>query len=543
MAKAQPKLMALDPSLVPSNDGAAGLFALLVPAGGTITKRELLQRFRAAGISEQDPRLKHTFASLAPLSENEKIGQERFTGLVHGSNFSIIERVLRQELAIPEFEAFSAGVQEIFEQAKANEEGKVASYIPQLARVNAEAFGLSFCTVDGQQASFGDDNEPFTVQSAFKPLNYAMALELHGVEKVHQHVGREPSGQRFNELTLNKRGLPHNPLINAGAIACCSLVHADWSLADRFDYVTQVWAAAAGEQKPGFNNAVYHSEKETADRNFALAHFMRENGAFPAKTDIHETLDFYFQCCSMEMTTRKLAVIAATLANSGVCPTTSKRVFSSETVKHCLSLMATSGMYDFSGEYAFTVGLPAKSGVSGVIMIVIPGVAGFAVWSPRLDELGNSVRGVDVSKELVRRYSFHHFDGVAEDSSKTDPRRRGHEVAADHTYALIWAAARGDVQEIRRLSSLGVDVTRADYDKRTALHLAAAEGHLETVQALLELGAQADAADRWQRTALSEAEMAGHEAIVTLLKKGAPAKITLADVVATTASKPQGALI
>ena len=165
------------------------------------------------------------------------------------------------------------------------------------------------------------------------------------------------------------------------------------TMADRFDYVLQRWGQAAGGTMPGFSNPTYLSERKTADRNFALGYFMREKGAFPEGTDLVETLEFYFQCCSLELTAEAMSVVAATLANGGVCPLTGERVFQSGTVRKCLSLMSSCGMYDFSGEWAFRVGLPAKSGVSGVIMIVVPNVMGLVCWSPRLDENGNSVRG------------------------------------------------------------------------------------------------------------------------------------------------------
>ena len=248
-----------------------------------------------------------------------------------------------------------------------------------------------------------------------------MALEEIGYA-VHNFVGREPSGKTFNEITLNSKGLPHNPMINAGAIMCCSLIKQNSDPADRFDYVLERWRDAAGGMRVGFNNAVYLSERQTADRNFALGYFMREKNAFPEKVDLLETLEFYFQCCSIELTASSLAAVASTLANGGMCPLTGRQVFQPDYVKHCLSLMSSCGMYDFSGEFAFSVGLPAKSGISGVVMVVIPNVMGLSIWSPRLDNLGNSVRGVEFCKRLVDNFRFHTFDSMnALQSSKIDP--------------------------------------------------------------------------------------------------------------------------
>lgn len=335
---------------------------------------------------------------------------------------------------------------------------------------------------------------------------------------VHRHVGREPSGRSFNELTLNDARLPHNPMINSGAIMCASLIKPNAPLAERFDYVMSVWKALAGNDHVGFDNSVYLSEKDTADRNFALAYFMRENKAFPPDTDLIATLDFYFQCCSITVTARQMAVIAATFANGGICPLTNNRVFSPGTTKNCLSLMYSCGMYDFSGEYAFTVGLPAKSGVSGSLFIVVPGVCGIAIYSPRLDKLGNSVRGVEFSKRLVEAFPFHTYANVVADHQLVDPRRSETASAVEPAFLMCAAASRGDVSEIRRLIAKGLDVNAADYDGRTALHLAASEGRLEAVRFLIDQGAAISPRDRWGNTPLDDAIRGGHEPLRELLR-------------------------
>ena len=214
------------------------------------------------------------------------------------------------------------------------------------------------------------------MQSCCKPINYGIALENHSEEYVHKYVGREPSGQSFNELLLNKNGNPHNPLINSGAIMTSSMLFEDKKLPDRFDKLIEIWSKLSGNlYKIGFNNSVYLSEKNTADRNYALCHFMNEINenkpiGFPENTDINETLYLYFQSCSIEINTKILSIVAATLANGGINPFTGEKIFSPETVKNILSVMLTCGMYDYSGEFAFKIGIPAKSGVSGSIMIL-----------------------------------------------------------------------------------------------------------------------------------------------------------------------------
>ena len=367
---------------------------------GYIPKDDLLGPLKRSGLHSKNPKIKHLIESIQKIKEPNKITCAEFVALVR-DDIVFIQKILEGNLVIPDFEAFCEELTEIFIKTKRNKKGKVADYIPQLSRVNPEKYALSICTIDGQQFNLGDVKDNFCVQSSSKPLSYCMALEEFGTNKVHNHVGREPSGKSFNELTLNEKGIPHNPMINSGAIMTCSMIKPKLNIADRFDYVLETWRRLSGGSYIGFNNSVYLSEKQTADRNFALGYFMRENKAFPEKTNLLETLEFYFQCCSIELNSKAMANIAATLANVGISPLTQEEVFTPSTVKNCLSLMGSCGMYDFSGEFSFKIGLPAKSGVSGVVILVIPNVMGICIWSPRLDSLGNSVRGLDFCTELV----------------------------------------------------------------------------------------------------------------------------------------------
>jgi glutaminase len=302
-------------------------------------------------------------------------------------------------------------LEEIYTQIRPLSTGKVARYIPQLAKANPEHWAVAVCLVDGTQAAWGDADQAFCLQSVCKPANYCLALEEHGEDHVHRHVGFEPSGQVFNALTLNTRGLPHNPLINSGGIMACSLVRPALPLHERFEAVADFWRGLTGGIEPGFDNAVYQSERQSADRNRALAYFMREQGAFAPDVDLEASLELYFQCCALTLNARDLALAAATLANRG-CPPLSQRaaLLRPRTLRNCLTVMATCGMYNFSGEFAFRIGLPAKSGVSGALMVVVPGVMGLVLWSPPLDEFGNSVRGVAFCQELVGRVPLHNYE-------------------------------------------------------------------------------------------------------------------------------------
>ena len=491
--------------------------ALDTQSRGYIYKSDLLESLNRMGIRSSDPRLKATWEQLEQFLESYKIDFKQFSDLIR-QNTILIENVLTGKLIIPDFEGFCAEIKSIYDSTKGNHSGGVATYIPQLARVNPDQYGLAICTIDGQQYSQGESRTLYCLQSTCKPINYCLALEEHKEAKVHQHIGREPSGRGFNELTLNSDSLPHNPLINAGAIMACALIKPDLNIADRFEYVMEMWTALSGGERPGFNNAVYLSEKQTADRNFALGHFMREKKAFPEGTDLYEVLEFYFQCCSIEITAESMSVVAATLANAGICPLTGIRIFDPNTVKNCLSLMYSCGMYDFSGEFAFSVGLPAKSGVSGALMVVVPNVMGICTWSPRLDHLGNSVRGIAFCKELVKKFNFHNYDSLVRSIDKQDPRLKKNESKLTSVMSLVGAASQGDLNEIKRLVAEGVNLNSADYDGRTALHLAAAEGQLQVVKYFIARNAYLNPVDRWGGTPLSDAYAGKHQEVAELLE-------------------------
>jgi len=499
------------------------LFALLKKnKEGKITSIQLLEYLKKEGILLDDPRLQKAIELLGGQESEYNIQAKE----LQGKDFDqivrcsvVVKNALTQNQVIPDFEDFCKDIEEIFHQVAPNKGGAVADYIPQLARVNPEQWAVSICTIDGQRFSIGDAHTQFCLQSTCKPINYCLAIEEHGIDVVHKHVGREPSGRSFNELSLNQKGLPHNPLINAGAIMGASLIKPKEDIADRFEYVSNTWSQLCANKPVNFNNSVYLSERQTADRNFALAYFMREHNAFPEKTDLIETLELYFQCCSIESQASDLSIAAATLANAGVNPLTGERIFNEKTVQHCMSLMLSCGMYDFSGEFAFNIGLPAKSGVSGALFLVIPNVMGMSIWSPRLDAMGNSVRGVEFCARLVEKFNFHHYDNLNSHTSKKDPRIRKYESTSQQFFKVIWAASNGDLDAIKRMQAEGVNLAEADYDGRTALHLAAAENQIEVVEYLLNQNVPLQPKDRWGGTPLDDAKRGKHKEMVLLLKK------------------------
>jgi len=286
-------------------------------------------------------------------------------------------------------------------------DGAVADYIPELTKADPDWFGVCLVTVDGQRFEFGDAEQLFTIQSISKPFVYGMALEAHGREKTLTKIGVEPSGDAFNSIELEARThRPHNPMINAGAIAAASLVPGAGP-AERLNHVLDIFGRYVGHEV-GVDMAVFTSERATGHRNRAIAHLMRNFDIIDER--LEESLDLYFKQCSILVNCQDLAMMAATLANGGVNPISGARAIAPEYVRDLLSLMYTCGMYDFAGEWAYRIGLPAKSGVGGGIIAVVPGQAGIGVFSPPLDERGNSVRGIRVFEELSQRFGLHIFD-------------------------------------------------------------------------------------------------------------------------------------
>jgi len=283
-------------------------------------------------------------------------------------------------------------------------DGEVATYIPELAKANPDWFGICLATIDGRVYEVGDSRQLFTVQSISKPLVYGLALEDHGLTAVLAKIGVEPTGDAFNSISLGPgTGCPLNPMINAGAIAAASLV-AGHSDEDKLQRLISVLSLYAGRPLT-LDQAVYESERDTGHRNRAIGHMLRNFNII--SEDPEPALNLYFQQCSVSVHCRDLSLIAATLANGGVNPLTGERAIRQQFVQNVLSVMTTCGMYDYAGEWVYSVGLPAKSGVGGGILAVLPGQLGFGVFSPRLDSRGNSVRGVRVCTDLSRDFDLH----------------------------------------------------------------------------------------------------------------------------------------
>lgn len=324
----------------------------------------------------------------------------------------------------------------IMDQVRPNTSGAVADYIPQLASANPEYLGVALVTNTGHLYTAGDVDVRFSIQSISKPFIYALALQELGVAEVQSVVGMEPSGEAFNELSLNRDdNRPVNPLINAGAIAVNQLINGvDSSVEDRVERIREFMSSLAGRELE-FDAKVCDSELEFADRNLSLAHMLRSYGII--QDSAHDAVYTYTQQCSLSVDVRDLAVMSATLSNGGRQPVTGEKLLDSDVCRLTLAAMSSCGMYDGAGRWMAEVGIPAKSGVSGGLLGTLPGQLGVATFSPRLNKEGNSVRGVDAFRAFSQdmglhlmstdnRFGAHPIREVESDGRKAVVRLQGH---------------------------------------------------------------------------------------------------------------------
>ena len=355
------------------------------------------------------------------------------------------------------------------------EDGALADYIPELTQADPGGFGLAVSSADGYIYESGDARTEFTIQSISKPFTYALALDAVGREAVDAKIGVEPSGDAFNEISVDERTkTPKNPMINAGAIAAVSLVPGA-TPDERFARIAQFYSACAGRPLE-LDEDVYRSEKATGNRNRAIAYMLTSFGVLENPDDV---LDVYFRQCSLRVTSVDLARMAATLARGGINPQTGRRVTAAKVVQRTLSVMVTCGMYNGAGDWVSAVGMPAKSGVGGGITAVLPGQLGIGLYSPLLDTRGNSVRGVLACRALSERLGLH-FLTVGRESRATiratySPRDRVrvYEMHGDLMFAGVEKVLRTVDRDSDEFSVAILDVTRADTINDAARHLLA----------------------------------------------------------------------
>lgn len=336
------------------------------------------------------------------------------------------------------------------------DDGAVADYIPELSKANPKDFGIVLVTTDGHIYAVGECEREFTIQSISKAFVYATALADQGEDHVLKKVYVEPTGDAFNSISLHaETGAPLNPMINAGAIATAGLVAGDTPEA-QWERISASLSAFAGRPLH-VNEAVYQSESETGFRNRAIGWMLRNFGIL--ENDPTEVVENYFRQCSLLVSCRDLGLMGATLANGGVHPLTGQRVVPAQVVASTLSVMSTCGMYDYAGAWLFEVGLPAKSGVGGGIVAVMPGRFALATYSPPLDAKGNSVRGIAVCRQASRDLGLHLMDANRNASLVLASRYNGLESPSNRVRSPVLAARLKEQASAIQVLSLQGDLS------------------------------------------------------------------------------------
>jgi len=323
-------------------------------------------------------------------------------------------------------------LEHVLDECDGDDSGHLADYIPELANASPHRLALAMSTVDGEIYSVGDDDVEFTIQSMSKPFTYAYVLQQLGIDEVLEKVGVEPSGEAFNEISLGKDGRPKNPMINSGAITTHSLIPIKDNISSA-EILRQFMSELAGRELC-FDDSVYHSEIKTAYRNLSIGYMLRTVGIL--ETDPVDIVNGYIRQCSILVTVKDLVRMGSVLANGGVDAQTGKRLLNRSVVRQVLSVMMSCGMYDAAGDWLTTVGIPAKSGVAGGILGVLPGQVSIAAFSPKLDEHGNSVRGIDMMERLSRDMGLHLMEGTPSAQTIVQSHYRTGQDASLSVYVL-----------------------------------------------------------------------------------------------------------
>ena len=397
-------------------------------------------------------------------------------------------------------------LQHVLSQCDSNDQGQLADYIPELAHADPNKIALALAMVDGTIYSSGDDEVEFTIQSMSKPFAYALAIQAHGLSAVLNKVGVEPSGEAFNQISLGQDQLPKNPMINSGAITTHALLPHKKTVS-RAETLRRFLSELAGREL-SFDENVYTSEVKTAFRNMSIAYMLRTVGVFDE--DPEEMVQGYIRQCAIKVTVKDLATMASVLAHGGVHAKTGKRILDRSVVRQVLSVMMSCGMYDAAGDWLTTVGIPAKSGVAGGIIGVLPGQVGIAVFSPKLDEHGNSVRGVQIFERLSQDMGLHLMEGTP--SAQTILQSR-YEVGKDTVvYELRGVLQFTESEMLLRLlqqEPKGKNALLLDLTNLTLIHDVGARMLFEGVKRLKEDGHSVMVVDSEQ--ILSEEQLKGHK--------------------------------
>ena len=369
---------------------------------------------------------------------------------------SFFLRAFSEELVVPDWSSFVQDMRYLYHMTEPLHEGENAQYIPILRDAESTYWGVSICSIDGQRFSIGDTLVKHTLQSVSKPVTYALGMKREGHEFMDEWIDVEPAGRPFNTQDLDTDSQrPFNASVNSGAIMAAGVYasafpESTWR--EVVDEVRKTWYELCGNDlEVGFSQETFESEKATAFINYAITYNLKGRKGLPRDVNLEKMIEVYLGCCSIEITSEALSVAAATLANGGVCPITRKEIFPADVVRSVLAETMMCGMYDQAGRFAVEVGLPAKSGVSGALMVIVPNVFGIATFSPRLNKKGNSVRGVEFAKRLVASYRVHTFEPLRSGNTgaKIDPSNNGWKDERMKISRMSWAVEVGDVHALQ----------------------------------------------------------------------------------------------
>ncbi|CAG5112825.1 Oidioi.mRNA.OKI2018_I69.chr2.g6998.t1.cds [Oikopleura dioica] len=500
---------------------------------GNLDRQRFIRVIRRTGLQLDDPRLDqirrnidecHNFI-MDNIDDDEVhhgIDFLCFRGIIN-NNQEILYQAFNNQFVISDFPTFLTDIREMYIDASNIQEGHFTEYTRYLKEYHStDEWGVSFCSVDGQRAGFGSNKQMFTLQSLMNPFLYAMSLDDMGPEKIHSIVGQETSGGQYNVIKLDDKGRPHNPMANAGAILLSSLYKQSLNKSERHGTFLAALRKVGGlkasaESSLSFDYAAFMSEREDCHRNSSICYYLREKKCIDTNMDVEQVLDVYTQMCNVTVNTDSLSVLAATLANGGICPITGEQCFSNDAVKSTLSCMLAAGMNDHSGIWAFTIGLPAKSGISGGTMIIIPNVMGIALYSPKIDKSANSARAAHFASVLNAKFHFHEYDPVRLKSTNFSNNT---ESDTAQLIKLMIAAENNDVNRLIFALINGFDLSKPGYLEMTLLHIAASKGHLKTIQFLINKAkVPQEPLDQNSRTPLDYAIMHDHQDVIEFLRK------------------------
>ncbi|KAL5259849.1 hypothetical protein ACHWQZ_G010086 [Mnemiopsis leidyi] len=441
------------------------------------------------------------------------------------SNMVFVQQALSGNMIIPDWKRFAGLISDIFEECRVEDSGEVAQLTPQLRNVDPEGWGISVCTTDGQRLNLGNFNSKFPLMDLSRVILYCIVCSDTSGEYVHKYIGKEPSGGSAEALTL-KDGMPHNPLLMTGGVTLTSLMKPNLCFSERFEYFSRKVQGFAGNDYIGFNNSLSLALKDHSNRLYAIGHYLKTNKCLnkDAPVLLEELTELSIHFSSIDATCSSGSVIAATLANGGICPLTGERLALPDAVRNCLSIMNCCGVNDYSGEFMFEVGLPAKSNQSGALMLVIPNVLGMCIYSPKLDISQNSTRAVKFCKLFTEKFTFHQFDPVSTASARSDkwdPRRQEFsESKEQQNLTLLFSSFEGKMTTLYRYLKDGVNFDFPDYDGRTALHLAVCGGQIEVIKFLVEkCKVNINPYDRWHSSPLDDAKKYNYKEIVAYLEQ------------------------